>query len=213
MKIITERCWIISRWEYAVSEGITKPNCKGTLKDRNTKYEAGEYPEYIKIRKNIVRAQLISQHCWEQTYLKFLNTILCHAPERSTHLSCTLCCSWWEEPCSKEQSNLPSTTQKQLLCRLWFLCTTCFSPLSFSPNAELNTQHSSKSWIDNFPWRLDFPLLWRYQASELDGLILASGFPTDCCLMGTAQTHNDISVTSPDRGFLFVLFPVPAYSF
>lgn len=112
-------------------------------------------------------------NCWTQYY----------GPERSIHPSYTLCRSWCEEPRSKERRNLPSNTQKWLLCRLRFFCTTRFFPLSFSSNVELNTQHSSKSWIDNFPRRLDFPLLWWYWASELDGLVLASGFPTDCCWM------------------------------
>lgn len=50
----------------------------------------------------------------------------------------------------------------------------------FLSKHRLNTQPSSKSWTDHFPWRLDSPLLWWYQAAELDGLVFASGFPSDC---------------------------------
>lgn len=52
--------------------------------------------------------------------------------------------------------------------------------ITFLSKCSLNTQPSSKSWTDHFPWRLDSPLLWWYQAAELDGLALASGFPSDC---------------------------------
>lgn len=155
MEKVTERCWVISKGKCVASKEIMKPweiRAQNTRRVSilNTSREVKTLYGYSWFHRDA--GTRYSWDFWTQHYVMLLRgpfiwVVYCAVLGVRSHVLK-----------SKVISHLPHKSDFHEDCDSSVLCV---SPHCFPPNVELNTQHSSKSWIDDLPWRLDFLLLWR----------------------------------------------------